>query len=210
MDELVARTESIVKQRMRGQGAGHDVDHVLRVLHVARQLHEQIGGNRQVIELASLLHDIGDAKFHDGVEKSSEFAAEILNSLGADTETVEHVCDIVHRISFRKGTDPETLTLEGKIVQDADRLDAIGAIGIVRTAEYGAVKGQPFYSTDERDKNTGLAHFDDKLFKLIDLMNTEPAREMAERRDRFMHEFVRQFRSECGMEVVDDERDRME
>jgi uncharacterized protein len=195
--QLIDQVEAIVHQRMSGQGAGHDMDHVLRVTRSAKQLQEQIGGNRLVVELAALLHDIGDAKFHDGVEKSAEFAAEILSQLDTPTEIIEHVCDIVDRISFRKGVDSETLSLEGKIVQDADRLDAIGAIGIVRTVEYGAVKGQPFYSTDPLITKTGIAHFDDKLFKLTGLMNTEPARRIAQGREQFMRAFVDQFKLEC-------------
>ncbi len=85
---------------MRGQGAGHDFDHVQRVLKMARTIQREIGGDLETIELAALLHDIGDAKFHDGVERSSEFAREILRDLDVPTDTIEHVCDIVDRISF--------------------------------------------------------------------------------------------------------------
>ncbi len=191
--DLIERTEAMVRQRMAGQGAGHGIDHVLRVRNLALQLHSQVGGDRLVIELAALLHDVGDAKFHDGQERSGEFTREILGDLNAATETVERVADIVDRISFRKNVDPETLCIEGKIVQDADRLDALGAIGIVRTIEYGAEFGQPFWSADPHVTKTGVGHFHEKLFKLKKLMNTAPAREMAEDREHFMRLFLNQF-----------------
>ncbi|QEG41131.1 HD domain-containing protein [Roseimaritima ulvae] len=195
---LVEQTEAIVRQRMAGQQAGHGIDHVLRVLQSAREIQRHVGGDPLTIDLAVLLHDVGDAKFHDGVERSEEFAREILGELGADETLVEHVAHIVNNISFRKGDAAEPLTLEGKIVQDADRLDALGAIGIVRTIEYGAAFGQPFYSHDGETSKTGVGHFHDKLFKLKDLLNTDAARQMAEQREQFMHAFLEQFFSECG------------
>jgi uncharacterized protein len=170
------------------------MDHVLRVLKLARQIHsQQADGDRLVIELAALLHDVGDAKFHGGKERSGEFSREILGELNVSREIIEHVADIVDRISFRKNVDPSTLCLEGKIVQDADRLDALGAIGIVRTIEYGAEFGQPFWSSDPSVTKTGLGHFHEKLFKLKMLMNTAAARQIAEDRERFMRSFLHQF-----------------
>ena len=192
--DLIEQTEVVVRQRMAGQGAGHGMDHVLRVLKLARQIHaRQVEGDRLVIELAALLHDVGDAKFHGGRERSGELTREILGELDVSGETIEHVADIVDRIPFRKNVDPSTLCIEGKIVQDADRLDALGAIGIVRTIEYGAELGQPFWSPDPSVTKTGVGHFHEKLFKLKSLMNTAPAREMAEDRERFMRLFLKQF-----------------
>lgn len=198
---LVEQTAAIVRQRMAGQQAGHGFDHVLRVLQSAREIQRQIGGDALTIDLAVLLHDVGDAKFHDGVERSEEFARQILGDLGADEKLIDHVAHIVNNISFRKGADADVLTLEGKIVQDADRLDALGAIGIVRTIEYGAAFGQPFYLPHDETGKTGVGHFYDKLFKLKDLLNTAPARQMAEQREQFMHAFLDQFLSECGAET---------
>jgi uncharacterized protein len=204
-NEIVARVERIVRRRMADQQAGHGVDHVMRVLKTARQIQSEVGGERLVIELAALLHDLGDAKFHHGVERSGEFAREILSTEGLDAdklgaETIEHVASIVDGISFRKQTDPQSLTLEGKVVQDADRLDAIGAIGIVRTIEYGAVMGQPFHVADNPDGSvkTGVGHFHEKLFKLRGLLNTEPAKRIAVQREQFMQTFLDQFFEECG------------
>lgn len=195
---FVDQTEAIVRERMAGQAAGHGMDHVLRVLGSARKIQAEAGGELQVVELAALLHDVGDAKFHDGVERSAEFAREILGGLGADDELIEHVAHIVDNISFRKGQSAKPLSLEGQVVQDADRLDALGAIGIVRTIEYGAAFGQPFYLANAGDAKTGVGHFHDKLFKLKSLMNTDAGRRMAEDREAFMRTFLDQFMRENG------------
>lgn len=195
---IVDQTQTEVARRMEGQGAGHDMDHVLRVLRTARELQKTAGGNLFIIELAALLHDIGDAKFHHGVERSGEFATEILNSLAVDSPTVEHVVHIVENLSFRKRETADPLSAEGRIVQDADRLDALGAVGIVRTIEYGACKGQPFFAPDRNDIKTGVQHFYDKLFRLRELMNTQAGRRLALEREVFMRDFLKQFYLECG------------
>lgn len=200
--QLVPQTEAVVRQRMSGQAAGHGMDHVLRVLDSARTIQSETGGDLIIVELASLLHDVGDAKFHGGIERSAEFSREILGELGADQETVEHVAHIVDNISFRKGVDSSELSLEGRIVQDADRLDALGAIGIVRTIEYGAAFDQPFHLPGDDGSNptakTGIGHFHEKLFKLKSLMNTDAARRLAQEREAFMRTFIDQFLRECG------------
>ncbi len=198
IQELVEKVEAIVRERMEGQAAGHGMDHVLRVLVSARAIQSEVGGDLQIVELAALLHDVGDAKFHEGVERSAEFAREILSGLGAGDDLIEHVAHIVDNISFRKGESAEPLSLEGQIVQDADRLDAHGAIGIVRTIEYGAAFGQPFHLADAGDEKTGVGHFHEKLFKLKSLMNTDAGRRMAEDREAFMRIFLNQFLLECG------------
>lgn len=201
-DALVAETEQVVAERMLGQQAGHGMDHVLRVLRTTREIQTETGGDRTVAELAALLHDVGDAKFHQGVERSAEFSAQILASLAVDRTIIEQVLPIVENISFRKGFDARLLSLEGKIVQDADRLDALGAIGIVRTIEYGSSFNQPFYAPGEL--KTGVAHFHEKLFKLRDLMNTETARRIALDRERFMRNFLEQFFLEQGHELPEE------
>jgi uncharacterized protein len=198
--QLVAQTADVVQQRMAGQQAGHGIDHVVRVVRLAQQIHSEAGGDPLIIELAAWLHDVGDAKFHQGVERSAEFACQILEGLGAPPETRNQVAEIVDNISFRKGVAGSQLSLEGQIVQDADRLDAIGAIGIVRTIEYGAALGQPFHRSGSSgdDAKTGIDHFHDKLFKLRDLMNTEAGRRLAADRETFMRGFLDQFLAECG------------
>ena len=197
---LVELTEGEVRRRLEGQGAGHGFDHVRRVLHSARRIQTEVGGDLLVIELAAVLHDVGDAKFHGGQELSGKFAGEILSSLGASEELIGQVVLIVDNISFRKRAVAEPLTLEGQVVQDADRLDALGAVGIVRTIEYGAAFNQPFYDPGNADRKTGVDHFYDKLFKLKDLMNTDSARRMAEQREQFMRQFLDQFLLENRLE----------
>ena len=196
--ECVPEVRVRAQELMTGQGAGHDWDHVQRVTVMAERLHNQVGGKLGVIQLAALLHDVGDAKFHDGVERSAEIARDMLRELGLNSQDLQHVIHIVDNLSFRKRQHAEPLSLEGQVVQDADRLDALGAIGIIRTIEYGAVKGQPFHVSDDQQGSvkTGLQHFDDKLFHLVDLMNTDAARQVAKQREAFMREFIQQFHSE--------------
>lgn len=199
-EQTILAVQETVRQRMQGQGAGHDFDHVQRVLCSARQIQSQTGGDLAVIELAALLHDVGDAKFHGGVERSGEFSAEILRDLKVDPSIVDHVVHIVDNLSFRKRDRAEPLSLEGQIVQDADRLDALGAIGIVRTIEYGACKNQPFFQGDEplQSQQTGVGHFFQKLFLLKELMNTDVGRRLAEQRESYMRGFLDQFLQESG------------
>lgn len=196
--DLIRRIESIVTRRLADQQAGHGMDHILRVLKSAREIQAAAGGDAFIVESAALLHDIGDAKFHDGVERSGEMSREILGDLKVPADITDHVVHIVDNISFRKGAEAEPLSLEGKVVQDADRLDALGAIGIVRTIEYGASKGQPFYLPHNTDQKTGVGHFHEKLFKLRELLNTDAAKKMAIDREQFMKAFLDQFLSECG------------
>lgn len=190
-----------VTQRMQGQQAGHGLDHVQRVVRTARAIQAEVGGCPMIVELAAWLHDIGDAKFNAGQERSGEFSREILQQINLPTESIELVVSIVDNISFRKSSAAITLTIEGQIVQDADRLDALGAIGIVRTIEYGATRNQPFFdpASDLLKDPTGVGHFYQKLFKLRQLLNTQPARRMSQQREDFMREFLQQFFRESGV-----------
>ena len=195
--QVLAATRREVQQRLADQGAGHGFDHVLRVLKSARRINEEVGADAFIVELAVLLHDVGDAKFHRGEERSGEFSRQILGGLAVETDVIDHVVHIVDNISFRKQAMAEPLSQEGKVVQDADRLDALGAVGIVRTIEYGAFKGQPFYVPDDPAAPSGVGHFYEKLFKLSDLMNTAPGKRLALERERFMKEFLERFLDEC-------------
>ncbi len=202
---FVESVRRCVAVRMSGQQAGHGIDHVMRVYRTACQIQSEVGGDRLIVELASLLHDIGDAKFNHGIERSAEFSRQILSELGAPEDLICHVADIVDNISFRKGVHPDLLTLEGKIVQDADRIDALGAIGIVRTIEYGATRGQPFYIPGTgitAGLPTGVGHFYEKLFRLHDLLNTESARRIAKQREEFMRIFLKQYFREIDGERI--------
>ncbi|MCA9139137.1 MAG: HD domain-containing protein [Planctomycetales bacterium] len=201
IDEIIWRTRTEVQRRLADQGAGHGFDHVQRVLVSARQIQQEVGGDLFVIELAVLLHDVGDAKFHGGVERSGEFAREILSDLGVGDDVIAHVVHIVDNVSFRKRASAEPLSLEGQVVQDADRLDALGAIGIVRTIEYGAAFNQPFFAPDDPTAKTGVGHFYDKLFTLRALMNTEAGKRLSLQREEFMRSFLDQFYKETGYRI---------
>ncbi|MFK7736354.1 MAG: HD domain-containing protein [Pirellulaceae bacterium] len=210
-DELLNSVRELVHARMSGQGAGHDWDHVVRVLRTSEKLAAEVDADRFIVRLAALLHDIGDAKFHDGQEKSGEFSHEILAQVGVDSTTREAVIHIVENLSFRKREVSEELTLEGQVVQDADRLDALGAIGIVRTIEFGAWKQQPFYrrwndadSKGSDNQPTGVGHFAEKLLRLRATLNTEPAREIALEREQFMRTFLTQYFAEIGEALPSD------
>lgn len=202
MDEvqqgILDRVHSEVRERMSTQGAGHGWDHVERVWRNAKEIAAEVGGEGFIIELAALLHDLGDAKFYDGVERSGEFAREMLVRLRASQAVIDHVAHIVDNISFRKRQTAEPLSTEGQVVQDADRLDALGAIGIVRTIEYGASFDQPFYDPSRPEAKTGIGHFHEKLFHLKKLMNTVAGCRLAEEREQFMRQFLAQFKKECG------------
>ena len=163
-----------------------------------------------VIELAALLHDIADPKFHNGDETiASRIVNEFLTEQKVDSETIEKVIFIIENMSFKNRNDaPENLPLELKIVQDADRLDAIGAIGIARTFNFGGYKNNLMYHPDiepklnqskeeyKKSNGTTINHFYEKLLLLKDLLNTETAKEIAERRHQFMLQFLDEFYKE--------------
>ena len=208
--EVLARTEAYVRERMEGEGSGHDWWHVDRVRTMALRLAGEEGADPYVTELAALLHDVADHKFHGGDETAGPRAArEWLGGLGARAEDVEHVASIIAALSFKGAGVPTPMeTPEGRVVQDADRLDAIGAIGVARAFAYGGSRGRPMHdpraSPESHDSfaayksSTGPTtnHFHEKLFLLRDRMNTAAARRIAEGRHRFMEEFLRRFHAE--------------
>jgi uncharacterized protein len=208
--DLILRTADYVKSVLSGEGSGHDWWHTYRVWRTAQRIGQAEGADLLVVELAALLHDIADWKAHGGDSTVGPQAARNwLVSLGVNENIVEHVCQIVANISFKGAgvTQPE-LSLEGKSVQDADRLDAVGAIGIARTFAYGGAKGRlihdPEVNPEEHEtaeayiKSTGTTvnHFYEKLLLLKDRMNTATGRTMAEKRHQFMEDFLRRFYEE--------------
>ncbi len=200
-------TEDFVQKELKLAESGHDWWHAQRVRNTALKISEIEGGDRFIIEIASLLHDIADAKFNNGNEKiGSEKAFNLLESNHLDTKYIHSIIDIINNISFRKNNFPEQInTIEFKIVQDADRLDALGAIGIARAFSYGGYKKRLFYDpnisvlnniSSEQYKNSEsptINHFYEKLLLLKDKMNTETAKNIAIKRHNFMKEFLDQF-----------------
>ena len=161
----------------------------------ARKILETENADSFLVELAAWTHDIGDYKLHDGVDKSEELITAFLQSIQVENDTINKVLEIVSQVSFSKGNTPTTI--EAKIVQDADRLDAIGAVGIARCFAYGGSVGNILYNPYDNSKDaSSVQHFYDKLFKLKDLMNTETAKQIAESRNRYMENFIEEFYNE--------------
>ncbi len=211
---IVDRVAEHIKAEFSGESSGHDWHHINRVRRLAKQIAVAEGVNQDVAELAALVHDIADWKFHGGDDTVGPREAErLLKEEGAAPEVIEQVVDIVRTISFKgAGVVTAMKTLEGRCVQDADRLDAIGAIGIARCFAYGGHAGRLMYDPDEppvmhataeaykASKGHSLNHFYEKLFLLKDRMNTPSGRALAEGRHQFMEEFVRRFLDEWGTE----------
>ncbi|MFN8482101.1 MAG: HD domain-containing protein [Anaerolineae bacterium] len=204
-DAVVTATAQWVQARLTDDASGHDWWHTYRVTALARHLAEQEGGDRLVIALAALLHDIADWKFSGDERASGRLAGEWLAAQGVAPDTIAHVVSIIDTLSFKSADQPPMSTLEGQIVQDADRLDAIGAIGIARTFAYGGWKGTPMHnpalpprvgmSAEEYRAHLGTTvnHFYEKLLLLRDLMNTATARRVADERHAFMETFLDRF-----------------
>lgn len=198
-----------IAPRFHGEPSGHDWFHVQRVRDMARRLAEKEGAEIYTVELAALLHDVGDWKFHDGDETvAGREIHRILSRHGVETDVLERVVKIIDMMGFKGGNRAPMGTIEGKVVQDADRLDAIGAVGIARAFAYGGHKGRILhdpgvppmtaFTKEEYRKSAGptLNHFYEKLFKLKDLMNTGTALAIAEKRHAFLEKFLRRFLSE--------------
>ncbi|MEN8137138.1 MAG: HD domain-containing protein [Bacteroidota bacterium] len=208
--EILDKTRDYIKEELSGDGTGHDWWHIHRVTKVAMQIGCKEGADLFIVELGAMLHDLGDFKFHNGdTSVGPKMVSDWLHNIGADEETIDKVVQIVHEISY-KGANVETpmSTLEGKIVQDADRLDAIGAIGIARTFAYGGSKGREIHNPEVKpeahdsfeDYKNSLAptinHFYEKLLLLKKRMNTKSAKKMAQKRHDFMKVYLDQFFAE--------------
>ncbi len=206
IDQVAAR----VRSTLEGEGSGHDWWHIVRVWNTAKHLCEIERADFFVVELTALLHDIADWKFHDGDDTvGPRVAREILEEHNVDPAVIDHVATIISTMSFKgAGVATPMETLEGKIVQDADRLDAIGAIGIARTFAYGGNKNREMYNPEQKpvmhdSKETyshngshTINHFYEKLLLLKDRMNTQAAKQIAEGRHEFMEQFLKKFYSE--------------
>jgi len=205
--EILKQTAAFVRQKLEGEGTGHDWWHIHRVWQVSKAISKEEGGDSFVIELAALLHDIADHKFHNGDEKvGPQLAFDFLESLEVEKNIIDQVLQIMQEISFSKGMKPGSL--EGIIVQDADRLDAMGAIGIARAFAYGGYKQREIYNPEiapieyetkedyKKNTNPTINHFYEKLLLLKDLMNTKKGKALAKERHLFMQNYLNQFYQE--------------
>lgn len=205
--DILNKTEFFVRETLQNAEGGHDWWHIHRVRNTALTIGRQEGGDLFIVELGALLHDIADSKFHDGNDEIGPAkAAAFLQSIGCKKEDIEHVRNIVQYISYKGGhqnTDFQSLELD--VIQDADRLDAIGAIGIARAFNYGGFKNRALYDPDippnlqmdvetyKKSKSPTINHFYEKLLLLKDLMNTNTGRQMAIERHSYLLGFLDQF-----------------
>jgi len=213
-EQLIAKTANYVHQTLKGAEAGHDWWHINRVWNNAKLIGQTEKGDMLVVELAALLHDIADSKFHNGDEEvGPRMAGDFLKALNLDTTIIEHVQQIIRHMSFKAGFGAQVFNSpEMEVVQDADRLDAIGAIGIARAFTYGGYKNREMYNPDipanlnmskEEYKNTSaptINHFYEKLLLLKDKMNTAAGKHIARQRHDFMLLYLEQFYGEWNGE----------
>lgn len=214
---IINKTKEYVKSKLEGEGTGHDFWHILRVYKTSIYIGEKENADLFIVELAALLHDIADWKFNEG---KGDIATNLINtwlgSLGVDDSIINKITKIIRTMSFKGGTTNAVQeTIEGKVVQDADRLDAMGAIGIARAFAYGGYKQRELYNPnikpqkykdfEEYKKNLGTTvnHFYEKLLLLKDLMNTESGKTMARERHDFMEVYLEQFYKEWDCNETD-------
>ena len=209
---IIEKTVNFVQETLKNAEGGHDWWHIQRVWTNAKLLARTEDCDILTVELAALLHDIADSKFHNGDEEiGPRTAGNYLYSINVDAEVIEHVQQIIRYMSFKVSFDkPAFHSPELAVVQDADRLDAIGAIGIARAFTYGGFKGRELYNpeiapnlnmTKEEYKNTSaptINHFYEKLLLLKDKMNTPTGKKLAAQRHAFMEDYLKQFFDECG------------
>ena len=204
---IIDQTASFVKAKLSGEGSGHDWFHVERVWRNSVHIGAQDQVDMFVVELAALLHDIADWKFAGGDDTAGPREARAwLEKVNVDEQTITHVCEIIKDISFKgAGVHSSMKTTEGMVVQDADRLDALGAIGIARAFAYGGLKGSELHNPGiapvlhasfeeyKKGRGTTINHFYEKLLLLKDMMNTTTGKQLADQRHEYMKTFLDQF-----------------
>ena len=212
-NRIIANTKEFVKQTLHNAEGGHDWFHIERVFKNAQKIAAFEEVDEFVVALGALLHDIADSKFHEGDETvGPKIAREFLQVQQVEEEVITHVENIIKWISFKGGNEAQQFhSAELDVVQDADRLDALGAIGIARTFNYGGFKGRALFdpaippnlnmSKEEYKASSAptVNHFYEKLFLLKDRMNTITGRKLAEERHKFMENFLREFYKEWGL-----------
>lgn len=209
MKELISQVRQRVKSIFEGEGSGHDWWHIYRVTETAKKIGAKEGADLFLVELSALLHDVGDYKLFEGDDAQEKLITQILSDFSAEQKLIDEVISIVKSVSF-KGAGVATVpdTLEGKVVQDADRLDAIGAIGIARAFAFGGHHNRLLYDPNEKPewhndfetykkaKGHTINHFYEKLLLLKERMQTKTGKVMAEERHQFMLTFLDNFKKE--------------
>ena len=197
---MIEKAMEFAREIFSGDASGHDFDHTMRVYRMATRLAKEEGADQEIVQLAALLHDVDDHKLSPETCENHLRAVTFLRENGVDEEKIRIITDIISRISFSANRGAPS-TLEGKCVQDADRLDAMGAIGIARTFAYGGKMGRPIY--DPLDPANSLQHFDDKLLLLADGMRTEAGKRLAQARHAVLVQFKEEFLKEWNAENIE-------
>ena len=192
MQQMIDAAKEYIRELFAENADGHGLEHALRVYRSAILIAEtEPGADKQIVALGALLHDADDHKlFHT---ENNANARCFLTEQGVDAETADRICGAINAVSFSQNRGKRPETIEGQLIQDADRLDAIGAVGIARTFAYGGKHG--------RTPEASIAHFHEKLLLLKDLMNTEQAKALAEERHAFMEAFLRQWDRETDISI---------
>ena len=189
MKDTIDAAKEYIERLFAGNADGHGLDHSMRVYKNAMLLAEtEPTADRFIVALSALLHDSDDYKLFQTENNAN--ARSFLKSANVDRETTDRICEVINSVSFSKNKGKKPEIIEGKIVQDADRLDAIGAIGIARTFAFGG--------KHNRSLESSIDHFHEKLLLLKDMLNTEKAKELAENRHRFMEQFLKEWEKETG------------
>lgn len=192
-DIIINKAIEYVEELFKGNSDGHGADHTMRVFRNAQQIMERYPeADSYVISLAALLHDADDHKLFNTENNAN--ARAFLEKEGMPAEKIDLICNIINAVSFSQNRGKTPKTIEGKIVQDADRIDAIGAIGIARTFAYGGKVGRPLQDS--------IQHFYDKLLLLKEEMNTDAAKELAQKRHDYMTGFLEEYYNETGYKSV--------
>ncbi len=209
--EQVEKTKVFVKETLKNAEGGHDWFHILRVFNNCSLISKKEEVDTFVVKLGALLHDIADSKFNNGDETvGPKLARDFLKSIQVEKHVIEHVIQIIENISYNSSLDPSKTfkSPELDVIQDADRLDALGAIGIARTFNYGGFKNRAIYNPDilpdlnmskeeyKKSSDPTINHFYEKLLLLKDRMNTNTGKQIAEKRHEFMEQYLEQFYAE--------------
>ena len=205
---IIERAIEFVKKTFESDFSGHDYFHTMRVFNIANTIAEKEGADQEIVGLSALLHDVDDRKLSPETCENKTRAREFLKENGVDDGKIELICSIIGQVAYMGKDSVVPSTIEGKCVQDADRLDAIGAVGIARAFAYGGNHNRYMHNPDIEPKlnmtaeeyrqsnSTTINHFYEKLFNLKDMMSTNSAREIAESRDKYMRDFVATFLEE--------------
>ena len=209
MEEAILKNaEAYVQEVFAADHSGHDAAHTMRVCRTARMLAEEEGAGLFIVQLAALLHDVDDRKLSPETSAHKDRAAAFMRGQGLGEDVVRTVCGIIGEAAYAGRDSVVPASIEGKCVQDADRLDALGAVGVARAFAYGGSRGRVMYDPKiapamgmsgeayRRHVSTTVNHFYEKLFLLKDMMNTEAARRLAEHRERYMRGFLEEFFAE--------------